>query len=288
MPGSGRVAVVTDSTAGVGDGGAVRVVPLHVVVDDLSYAEGRSITPEEVGRHLRAGRRVTTSRPAPGEFTTRYERLAAEGVDAVVSVHLSAEISGTVEAAELAAAQAPLPVTVLDSRIVGAALGLAVRDAAAVAADGGTVEAVLAAARARATASTTLFCVDSLEWLRRGGRISGARALVGTALAVRPVLGLLDGRIELVEKVRTTARALARVQELAGAAIAAAPGPVDLVVQHLDAPERAEQVRAALAAVEAPHGLTTAVSTVGAVIGAHCGPGTLGVIVAPVTPDTTG
>lgn len=283
-----RIAVVTDSTARVGEAGvplgpggdAVRVVPLHVVVDDLSYAEDRSISVEDLTGALRAGRRVSTSRPSPAAFTAQYAELAARGFDGIVSLHLSGQVSGTAEAAELAAADAAVPVRVLDSGVVGAALGLAVRDAVDLARSGADLDAVAEAAAARAASSTTAFCVDSLEWLRRGGRISGVRALVGTALAVRPVLGLREGRIEAIDRVRTTARATARVQDLAARAVGDASAPCDIVVQHLDAAERAEAMRAALAALPGVRSARTV--TVGAVVGAHCGPGTLGVVVAPV------
>src|SRR5262249_48275551 len=148
----------------------------------------------------------TTSRPNPETFAAAYRAAAESGAGAVVSMHLSAELSGTAEAARLAAAEAPIPVRVIDSQLVGMALGYAVL-AAAVARDTATGPAAVAAAAVaeaaerRAAATRAFFYVDTLEHLRRGGRIGTARALLGSALAVKPLLHLTGGRIEPLEKV---------------------------------------------------------------------------------------
>jgi DegV family protein with EDD domain len=152
---------------------------------------------------------------------------------------------------------------------------LAAADAAGTGADGACVEA---AAADVATRCRVFFSVDTLDRLRRGGRIGAAAALVGTALAVKPLLHVVQGRIVPLEKVRTSARATQRLVELA--AQAAGDGPADLAVHHLGAAERAEDVAARLR--ERVPGLRRLlVSEVGAVIGAHVGPGLLGVVVVP-------
>ncbi len=207
-----------------------------------------------------------------------YEQAARNGAEAVVSIHLSGEVSGTVESAELAARDAPIPVHVVDSRHLGMGTGFAVAAAAAALDAGATAEQAAAAARDRARATTALFYVDTLEFLRRGGRVGAAAALVGSALAVKPLLEIKDGTIVPLEKVRTAARALARLEELAVAA--AGDRDVDLAVSHLASPANANDLAERLRA-RVPRVGELVVNQVGAVIGAHVGPGMLAVVIAP-------
>jgi DegV family protein with EDD domain len=281
---SARIAVVTDSTAYlppalVADHD-VTVVPLQVVLDGRSLAEGSEVTSAEVAAALRAGLLVTTSRPAPQVFVDTYRRLAEAGAQAIVSVHLSGELSGTADAARMAArevAEGGSQVRVVDSRSLGMGLGYAVLAAAQAAAEGADLPRVAEQAARRALATSTYVYVDTLEYLKRGGRIGAAQALVGTALGVKPLLQLVDGRLEPLDRVRTGARALARLVEVA--AEAAGDRPVDLAVHHMAAPERAEDLAADLReripAIRALH-----VGEVGAVVGAHVGPGMIAVVVA--------
>jgi DegV family protein with EDD domain len=277
-----NVGVVTDSTAylppGVADKHAVTVVPLHVVLGLRSGAEGLEVAPAEVAQAL-AERRVdvSTSRPTPGELAAAYRGC---GTPCVVSVHLSGALSGTVDAARLAAADVAaegIEVRVVDAATVAMGLGFAVIAAAETATGGGDVDAVAQAAVDAAAATTTLFYVDTLEHLRRGGRIGAAAALVGTALSVKPLLHVQDGRIALLEKVRTASKALARLETLA--VERAGDGPVDVAVHHLAAQEKAtalaERLRGRIPGLQSLY-----VSEVGAVVGAHVGPGLLGVVVS--------
>jgi len=269
--------IVTDSTAYLPEGFAerrgIRVVPLHVAVDGRSRLDGVDFGPAELAKALGEHRRVTTSRPTPGELAEVYRSVLAGGADGIVSVHLSRELSGTWEAARLAAEEVdPARIRVVDSRATGMGLGFAVLAACAAGA-GAERAAVRAAERIR-----MFFCVETLDHLRRGGRIGTAAALVGTALAVKPLLHVDDGRIVPLEKVRTTSRAMGRLVELA--ASAAGSGPVGLAVHHLAAPERAAEL-ATLLDDRVPGASGCLISEVGAVIGAHTGPGVLGVVVLP-------
>ncbi len=279
------VAVVTDSTACLpGDVVAARgvlVVPLHVVVAGKAYDDelGGGLSGGAVAEALRRGRAVTTSRPSPAAFLAAYEKAAVDGAEAVVSVHLPAEVSGTHESAMLAAREAPLTVEVIDARTLGLGLGFAVLAAVEAADAGAPAPQVAAAARDRAARTSAFFYVDTLEHLRRGGRIGAAAALLGGALAVKPLLHLDQGRIAPLEKVRTASRALARLVDLAVAA--AGDAPVDLAVQHLDADKRAADVAGRLRE-RVPHARVVLIGEVGAVIGAHVGPGTVGIVVAPL------
>ena len=280
-----EVALVTDSTSSLGPEEArsagVTVVPLQVVVDGNSRPES-DVPAAEVAAALRAGRSVTTSRPSPESFAATYADLAGRGVTAVVSVHLSAEISGTCAAAERAAAEAAVPVTVVDCRTLAMAAGFAVLSAAAAARSGSAAEAVVRMAQDRAAASTTYFYVDTLEFLRRGGRIGPAAAVLGSALSVKPLLTVADGQIRPYERVRTESRALARLEELSVSALAAATGHgehVDVAVHHLDNAEGAARLVGRLQS--RVHGSEVVIREVSAVIGVHVGPGMLGVVVAP-------
>jgi DegV family protein with EDD domain len=286
---SERVAVVTDSTAylpaELAAAAQVTVVPLQVVVGGRALAEGVEVTSAEIADALRGGQTVTTSRPSPADLVAVYRRLAGEGATGIVSVHLSADLSGTVDAARVAARQvAPecIGVEVVDSRTLGMGLGYAALAAAVPAAAGEPAGAVAQVALRQALATGVWLYVDTLEYLRRGGRIGAAAAWLGSALAVKPLLYLADGRIEPLERVRTASRALARLEEIAVAE--AGDAPVDIAVQHLATRERAEdlaeRLRQRLTGVR-----RIVVDEVGAVVGAHVGPGMLGVVVAPAAED---
>lgn len=278
---TGHVAIVTDSTAYLADevtaSRSIMVVPLQVVLDGVAFEEGSEISVKEVAEALRRRARVSTSRPSPRRFLDAYEAAAAGGASGIVSIHLSAEVSGTVDAARLAAREAPIPVAVVDSRSIAMGLGFSVLAAADAAERGLPLDQVAEAARSRAARCVTFFYVATLEFLRRGGRIGAAEALIGTALAVKPLLHLVDGRIQPLEKVRTTSRALDRLEQLA--VECAGSDPVDVAVHHLADEERAGRLAAHLTA-RLPKAAVS-VSEIGAVIGAHTGPGMLGVVIAP-------
>jgi DegV family protein with EDD domain len=279
---SSDVAIVTDSTAYLPqeklDRHRITVVPLAVVIGDEVLDEGTEVSAPAVARALQRRKPVTTSRPGPEEFAAAYRAAADAGAKAVVSLHLSAEFSGTYDAALVAAAQAPVPVRVVDTGMVAMALGFPVLSAAEVAEAGGTADEIVAAAEKRASDTSAYFYVDTLDYLRRGGRIGAAQALLGSALAVKPLLQLADGRIELMEKVRTASKALARLEEIVTER--AATRRVDIAVHHLAAGERAaalaDRLRDRVPGLE-----ELVVSEVGAVIGAHTGPGLLGAVVSP-------
>jgi DegV family protein with EDD domain len=278
------VAVVTDSTAYLPaelvDRYGIEVVALYVVLAGHSGREGEDIEPEDVARALSSrGQQVSTSRPTPGDFVAAYRRRLDAGADRIVSVHLSAELSGTWDAARLAAAQVGEHlVTVIDSRAAAMGTGFAVLAAARAAARGAEAEQVIEAARATAAGTRTFFVVDTLEHLRRGGRIGSAAAVLGSALAVKPVLHVVDGRVVPLEKVRTAGRALNRLVQRA--VEAAGEDPVSVAVHHLSSPERAERLAGDLRQ-RLPALTELYVSELGAAVGAHVGPGAVGIVVAP-------
>ena len=278
MPG---VAVVTDSTSYL-PRDLVAARGIHEVSLYVSEGAGhrRELDIADYARFyadLRAASDLpTTSQPSIGDFTAVYEPLLAAGAD-VVSVHISGGISGTVESARQAAAEVAgrypgRRIEVVDSAVSAGALGLVVLAAARSAETGGDVEAVVGAANAAVAAMQFWFAVDTLEYLRRGGRIGAAQAWLGGALKIKPIL-TLDGQITPIERVRTSRRAFERMVEFLRSRHA--DGADAWVVQHVQSPEVAdrlvEQGRAIFGSEPA------FVSEVGPVIGAHVGPGLVGV-----------
>jgi DegV family protein with EDD domain len=282
-----QVAVVTDSTAtlpvALADDLGIVVVPMQVVVGAKAYRDGvdPEASPENIAAALKEYLPVSTSRPSPAALLEVYEQAAAGGADEVVSVHVSAEVSATYESALLAAKESPVPVHAVDSRQIGAGTGYAALAAAAAAAAGGDGREAAEAARRRAEDTVTLFYVDTLEYLRRGGRVGAAAALIGSALAVKPILQIVDGRIAPLEKVRTAGRALARLEELAVAA--ATDRPVAVTVSHLAGLANAQALAGSLTVriADGLGGREVRVCEVPAVVGAHVGPGLVGVTIAP-------
>jgi DegV family protein with EDD domain len=281
-----HVHVVTDSTASLPPGPQARLhtVPLHVVVGDESFLEGVGLTAEDVAEHLQAGRRLTTSQPTPRAFGEAYAAAAAAGAREIVSVHLSGELSGTVHAAALAASDAPVPVRVVDSRTVAMGLGFAALAAARAAAEGADAGTVAHRALEVADASRAVFLVDSLDHLRRGGRLSAASAALGSVLGVRPLLAVRDGRIEVVQKVRTKAAAVERLTAVAAESAGRRVRPT-LAVHHIGDDDGARRLADELAART---GLEAVVTPVSAVLGAHVGPGVLAVVVADLADRGSG
>ncbi|MEU5695198.1 DegV family protein [Actinosynnema sp. NPDC020468] len=277
-----RVAVVTDSTAclpaQLTEKLGVTVAQIQVRIGDYVDDEARVPVPKLVDA-LRDDVEVVTVPPDPGAFFWAYQELATAGVEAVVSLHVSNELSRTVEAASEAARQVRVPVHVVDTKTCGMSLGYAVVAAATVAGAGGDAQRVLTAARHAYDRSTELIYVDTLEFLRRGGRISSAAALLGSALSMKPLLSMVDGRITAVEKVLGADRAMRKLVDLS--VRRAGGGAVDLAVEHFDAPEKAagvlEQLRRKVPSVR-----RFMITQVSSALGAHLGPGAVGVTVSPV------
>lgn len=270
------VVVVTDSSACLSpemvDRLGIRVVPLHVLHDGHDYRDGVDAVPDGLSG-------VTTSGASPGELGDTYAAaLADSGGDGVVAVHISRQLSGTWEAGRQAAETLGEQVRVVDSASTGMGLGYPALAAARVARAGGRLEAVYQKAVEVAARGRTLIVVDRLDHLRRGGRIGTAAALLGTALAMKPVLHLVDGKLVLREKTRTSTKALAKLVD--AAVEQAGSEPAAVAVHHSSAPQRAEEVAAQLKE-RVPAMTELVVTEIGSVLGAHVGPGAVGVVVCP-------
>lgn len=281
-----RTAVVTDSASALpadwsadltGDG-RLTIIPMPVMVGEEIYGEGEDDISETIALALASGTSVKTSRPSPGQFEQAYLAAQRRGYEAVVSVHISGGLSGTADAARLAAARVGIPVEVVDSATVGMALGMAVQASVRTAAEGAEAGRVAAAAADQAARTKVYFYVPSLEQLRRGGRIGAAASLWGTMLAIKPILAVDDGRIVPLEKVRSAAKAVARLEEIVAADAAARPDGVRLAVHHFGNPAEAQSLAARLEAA-LPQCPPAQISSLPAVLAAHAGLGVLAVIV---------
>lgn len=274
------VAVVADSTCYLPSGWArewgIGIVPVQVIVAGQAFDETEDAQAQRVADALSAWQPVTTSRPAPARFLQAYEEAREAGAESIVVATLSASLSATYESALIAAKEFDLPVHVVDTRTIAMGLGFAAVAGARAAHSGASAEEVAEEVQRRADGSTTLFYVDTLEYLRRGGRIGAARAAMGQALQVKPILTVTDGHVVKLEQVRTAGRALARLEDLAAAA--AGDGPAEVAVQYLATPDRAdalaERLRQRLPAA------SVVVCPVGGVVGAHVGPGMVAAIVS--------
>lgn len=281
-----RTAVVTDSAAALPRewvdalaDGRLSVIPMPVMVGAEIYGEGEDDIAETIAVALASGQSVKTSRPSPGQFERAYRAALERGFEAVVSIHISGELSGTADSARLAAGRVGIPVEVVDSRTVGMAQGMGVQSAVEAAAIGLSAAEVRSSAEERLAHTKVYFYVPSLEQLRRGGRIGAAASLLGTMFSIKPLLGVEDGRIIPLEKVRSAARAVARLEELVAADVGKrAAGRARLAVHHFGNAEEAEQLAGRLSA--SLDGVAPVqISSLPAVLAAHAGLGVLAVIV---------
>jgi len=271
-----RVAIVTDSTSdlppALAGARSITIVPLTLNFDGQALLDGVDITPTEFYRRLpNATTHPTTSQPSPGRFAEAYSALLADH-DAIVSIHISEKLSGTFESAQQAADMTdPTRVHVIDSQVVSMGLGLVTLAAATMAAAGSEAEAIVDKVESMRAEVQTYFSVATLEFLRRGGRIGRASALLGSVLQVKPVLCIRDGLVTPLERVRTFERALSRVVELARA-VDRGKG-ICAIVGHAGADADAERVGRELE----PIAETLMIQPLGPVVGAHAGPGVVGV-----------
>jgi DegV family protein with EDD domain len=276
-------------------GALVRVVPLRVLAGDLMADDDDASVPAVLKAAAGRDERLTTARPAPDRFAAVYRAAADAGAGAILSVHLSGLLSGTVSAAALAAASGPIPVRVLDGRGIGTGLGLVVLAAIAAAGAGRNLDEVAETAARRAESVGSYFAVDEPEVLLAGGRMVAGPLSVSVhaqdRLVSRTVLRIRAGRIGVVERVRTRAAAgellvrLATDLAVSMAAGESANGAVDVAVEHTSAPRRAAELAERLAAAIPRVGRLYATQSSTA-IRVHTGLGMVGVSVAPCAADS--
>jgi DegV family protein with EDD domain len=273
------VHLVADSTCDIAAGQAeemgITIVPLKVIIGDEVFADGVDIDPPTLYARMRSSPVVPrTSQPTPSEFEAVFAEIGRDGTP-IVCTTISADMSGTYGSAVQARAALPdLEIRIIDTRTVGPAHRQVVERLHQAAMSGAGPDELEAIASAIRNTQRLVFTVESLEYLRRGGRIGGARALLGSMLNIKPILELRGGVVEPLERVRTFPRALDRLHDELRASAAAWGGTASAVVTHADVREAADRVAARAAeAIGGP----VAVTDVGPVIGCHGGPGAIGI-----------
>lgn len=278
-----KIRIVTDSTADipqkVREALDIEMVPLKVHFGEEAYLDSVTIDPETFYRKLAQSERLpTTSQPSPMDFLDVYERLAAEPGSQVISIHLSSSLSGTYQSASMARSMMTSPgeVYLVDSKSATYGIGLLAVAAAEAARDGSTLEEILQLVDRLRSHTSLYFLVDTLEYLHKGGRIGKAGAVLGSLLNIKPILSIDDGTVTSVDKVRGTKKAMSRIIELLKLKHS---GPVRVTVAHALTEKHAEELSALIHEhFEVVHMTYT---TIGPVIGAHVGGGTVGVFMVP-------
>ena len=271
-----RVRIVTDSACDlpqqVADELGIQIVPLTIRIGGTEYVDRADLTPSQFwAKCAEVADLPETAAPAPGQFEAVYRALVAEGAESIVVVSLSAALSATMQSAELAARAVAdtVKVTVVDSQQVTLGQGLIVTRAARLAQQGASHDEVVELARSLAATTKVWGALDTLENLKKGGRIGGAKALLASALAIKPIIEVRDGKVEQGGKQRTRAKALAFIVEKLAEA-----GPVDTVmVLQADCSD----VDAFVAMLKQHHHGEIIVGDIGPVVGSHAGRGTIGI-----------
>jgi DegV family protein with EDD domain len=274
---SENTAIVVDSTADFPEAPRTfrnwRVVPLYVRFGDESKRDYVDIGPDEFYARLRTAVELpTTSQPTPGDFLATYEELSE--YERIYSLHISAKLSGTVESARTAAAELGDKVRVIDTETASAAitmLGLAMQRRLE---RGTTDEEIDELIERFKRDAGLLFTVDTLEFLRKGGRIGKAAAFAGNLLHIKPILAIDDGEVVPIKRVRGNQKAVLEFKRIFEEATTDTPD-LRVGIAQADAPERETTMRELVADVR-PHAQIEIATTLGAVVGTHAGPGTVG------------
>ena len=275
------LAIVTDSTSDLTAAELtsldVHVVRLYVAFQGKTHKDWLEIAPKDIIAGVQAGADLpSTSQPSPEDFSAAYRAAKAKGATEILVITISSEISGTFQSANLAAKEAGVPVSIVDSRGASAGVGWLVRKAVELRTAGTPIADIVATLNRLKAGQIVLFSVGTLEYLQKGGRVSRMSALLGGMLNIRPILTLEDGKIVPAAKARGTKKAIAEIVDRVRAHAAAHPGTLILDFLHIQDEAAAQTLRQAIkdAGLEFQDGQ---VYEIGAVIAAHVGPGTFGV-----------
>lgn len=278
------VALVTDSTASLPSDyvqkHGIRVVPLYLNMDNTTYRDGVDITPQEFYERLPTCNPLpTTSQPSAGDFEMAYRQAVKDGASAIISIHLSSGISGTVNSAQLAKEQVGgVPIEIIDTQSAAVAQAFAVQAAISAFKGGADLAGAVAAIKKVLEVQRLVFTVDTLEYLYKGGRIGGAAALVGSLLQFKPVLHFREGKIDALERVRKSSRSLVRLVELIQETYGASE-PLRALIMHAACEDRAKALHEVLC--KQLNIADVMIMPLSPVLGAHCGNGTLGLACCP-------
>lgn len=277
-----RIVIVTDSTAGLPANvlaeWEISVIPLNVHWGDESYKDGETLGTETFYRWLQERADFPqTSQPSAGEFMAFFAEVARRfQTKTIIGVFISSELSGTCASALLAQKEMPeLDITIFDSRSVSMGSGLMALEAARMAREGASKADILARLEQLRDRMHIYFVVDTLEYLHRGGRIGGAARFLGTALSLKPILMIKDGRVESLEKVRLRRKSLQRIVEVAAGQVNGRP-PAAVAILHTGANGDLNFVTDLVQQQINPQQIYTSLLT--PVVGTHGGPGTLGIV----------
>ncbi len=276
-----KVAVITDSTAYLPDALLkaynISVVPQVLIWGEETFRDGVDIMPDDFYKKLETAKVMpTTSQVSIVDMKIAFEKLLDNGYD-VLGIFISSKLSGTMQSATQACEMLPKAagkIAIIDSNSTAMAMGFHVLMAARAAQAGANLDDCRKLAEKARDHTGVFFVVDTLEFLRRGGRIGGAQALLGSALNIKPILELRDGRIESVEKVRTKRKALDRMIDLVVQQVASRT-PVRLATLHANAEIEAQNALKEAALRLQP--IESVFASVSPVIGTHAGPGTIGI-----------
>jgi len=279
MSSNKKVAIVTDGACSItpdqGERFGLHIVPVYVIIEDQTYLAGVNLDTDEFYRLLRSSKNLpTTAQPTAQDFISLYTRLGKD-VDEIITIVISHHMSATIQSVEMAMEQYnTVPIHLIDSESVSLGLGLIAIAAARAAAEGMNAQKIIRLAESIKRSIQVIFTVDTLEYLHRGGRIGGATALLGSALNIKPILYIKDGRIEPLERQRTRKKAVNRICELVEEY--AGSEEIHAAVLHCGIPDEAgkfaEQISTQYDCAELH------VMDAGPVIGTHAGPGTLGIV----------
>ncbi len=281
----GKIAIVTDSTADLTKQMAeeydITVAPLSVNFGDKSFLDGIEISPEEFYKKLRSSDRLpTTSQVSVGNFVELYKKLA-EKVDTIISIHISDKLSGTYQAAVLAAKEiSEAEIVPVNSKTVTTSLSFQVRMAAEEARKGSSKEEILKRLEKAQEQQKIFFSVKTLEFLEKGGRIGKAQALLGTLLNIKPILTVdREGYVAPLEKIRGHKKVLQKLAAFYGEFIDEHGPNCFQAILHAAAEEEAKGLKAAIEEKFGPQNIE--ISQLGPVVGTHTGPGAIGVVLTP-------
>ncbi|MGE5653637.1 MAG: DegV family protein [Bacillota bacterium] len=277
------IRIVTDSTADLPLSLVARygigVVPLTVIFGEETYRDGVDLSSGDFYRRLVSDpRHPHTSQPSPAAFAQEYQRMSAEGAERLLVFSISSRLSGTYQAAVMASQMVDIPVDVIDTEQASLAMGWMVLTAAQAAESGASAEDILKWANDCKQRTSLLFVVDTLEYLKRNGRIGKASAMLGTLLSVKPILSLIDGVVTPVDKVRGSSKAIGRMVEICSQRHAGQSG-LRIGILHAASPEPAAKLAETIH--EALHPEEILISEIGPVLGAHAGPNAVGVAIVP-------
>ncbi len=275
-----KLAIITDSTCDLNhqelETLKVQRVPLYVNFKNKVFKDWLEINPKDITEGVAAGAGMpSTSQPSPQDFEDVYKAASDQGAEQILCLTISSELSGTYQSANIAKDSANVPVTVFDSRAASVGLGDMVKKAATLRDQGASLETIMKAVEHIRDTNFLLFCVETLDFLKKNGRIGGAQALLGSLLNIKPILTLNNGKVDSVGRARGTKKAIKDLIERTKAYASQHSGALQVSFVHIQDPAAADIMRQELKGAGVSF-VDRGTHEIGAVIASHVGPGTFG------------